>query len=473
MLQQIEAEPARPEPVVDTRRLIIALLFGAVLPLLDATIVNVAIDRLSLTFDTALSTTQWVVTGYAMAAAIAIPATGWGVARFGGRKVWMTALGVFLVGSVLCGLAWNVESLIAFRILQGIGGGMTMPVLQTVLIGAVGPEGARRAMATIGIPAVVAPVVGPAVGGLVLAHLSWRWIFFVNVPICLIALLLAATTLPRDTPTHRGSLDVKGLLLLSPALALLVYGLSVTGGPDGDTMRAMSTILAGAVLLAGFIRHALRVPAPMVDVRLFARPTFASAGALMLFAGIYFYGALILLPLYYQRVLGYSTLATGAVLGLQGIGALLARSASGGLTSRLGVRTVVLAGLGLAVLGTLPFVATHGDPNPYLLGAALVIRGAGVGIVTVLILGAAYHGIDRAQISHASSASRILLQLGAALGIALVSAVLEWQLNSIDDGNGAAAIQPAFGHTSWLLIASALAGVIPALLLPAKAATHA
>ncbi|CAO5258250.1 DHA2 family efflux MFS transporter permease subunit [Frankia sp. AgKG'84/4] len=414
-----------------------------------------------------------MVTGYAMAAAIAIPATGWGVTRYGGRRVWMTALGLFLIGSALCALAWNLESLIAFRILQGLGAGMTMPVLQTVLLGAVGPEGARRAMATIGIPAVVAPVVGPAVGGLVLAHLSWRWIFLVNVPICLIALALAAATLPHDAPTRGGSLDVRGLLLLSPALSLLVYGLSTIGGPGGDITRATLTILAGVVLLAAFVRHALRAPAAAIDVRLFARPTFAGAGALMLLAGIYFYGALILLPLYYQRVLGYSTLATGAVLGLQGVGALLARSASGGLTSRLGVRAVVLAGLGLAALGSLPFVATHGDPNPYLLGAALVIRGAGVGVVTVLILGAAYHGLDRTHISHASSASRVVLQLGGALGVALVSAVLQWRLGSADEAGGSGAVQRAFGHTFWILIASVLAGALPAFLLPGRATTNA
>jgi EmrB/QacA subfamily drug resistance transporter len=448
---------------VDLRRLTLALLLGAVLPLLDATIVNVALDRLAMSFSVSLSTVQWVVTGYAMAAAIAIPLTGWAVGRFGAKQVWITALSLFLTGSVLCGLAWSAWSLIAFRVIQGVGAGMSMPVLQTILMRAVGPERARQAMASIGVPAVVAPVLGPLVGGLILAHLSWRWVFYVNLPVCVAALALAAR-IPADRPDRSKSLDLRGLVLLPPALALLVYGLSEVGGAGGTAGRAVASLALGAVLVIAFVVHAGRRPTgALVDVRLFTRPSFSGAAALMILAGLYFYGALVLLPLYYLQVMSYSTLATGAVLGLQGVGAYAARSASGWLTNVLGVRAVVMGGLALTAAGTLPFCLGDGPANPYLLGASLLVRGAGVGVVTVLILAAAYQGLDRDRIPDASSASRILLQLGGALGVALITAVLQWRVR-VDNGG----LQWAFHETFWWLTGSVLLGLVPALLLTGK-----
>jgi EmrB/QacA subfamily drug resistance transporter len=192
------------------------LVLGALAPLLDSTIVNVALHTLGRELGAPVATIQWVTTGYLLALSMAIPATGWAVRRFGGKRVWIASLALFLAGSVLSGIAWSTGSLIAFRALQGAGGGLMLPVLQTLLVRAAGGRRIGRLMAVVTLPALIGPIFGPVAGGLIVGHLSWRWIFFVNVPIVLLAVVLAWRHLPADAPEGGGRLDWQGLLLLSP-----------------------------------------------------------------------------------------------------------------------------------------------------------------------------------------------------------------------------------------------------------------
>lgn len=445
-----------------TRSMVAVLLCGAVLPLLDTTIVNVALDDLSRTFDAPVSTVQWAATGYALASAVAIPVTGWATHRFGGRQVWLAALVLFLAGSLLCGIAWNIESLIAFRFLQGIGGGLSMPILQTLLIASAGRQQATRAMGAVGIPAVIAPVLGPVLGGLLLGSLGWRWIFFVNIPVCVLGIVLAVRWLPDSDTRRAHQLDTVGLLLLSPGLALSVYGLSQAGDGTGwQQGRVVLPVAAGLLFMVGFVLRALRTATPLLDVRIFRRASFTGAWVSLLLTSLVFYGALLLLPLYYQRAWGYSALGAGLVLALQGVGALAARSAVNTLTARLGTRASVLTGLALALAGTLPFGLWPESGDGWLAGAGLVVRGAGVGAVTVLVMGACYHHVARERIADASTASRIATQLGGAFGAAVVATVLSGQLHRTGD-EPASAFAPGF----WWLAALTGCTLLTALLLP-------
>src|SRR3954453_933154 len=192
---------------------------GAVMTILDSTIVNVAIARLADTFDSKLSTIQWVSTPYLLAIAAVIPLAGWAVDRWGTRRVFMAAVAAFATGSLLCGLAWSAGGLMEFLGLPGLGGGLGMPVGMTILAHAAGPERMGRAMALVGVPMLLAPALGPVLGGALLDSGSWRLIFFINLPIAVLGLILAARVLPRAEVRRETPLDVVGLLLLSPGLA--------------------------------------------------------------------------------------------------------------------------------------------------------------------------------------------------------------------------------------------------------------
>ncbi|PZT78783.1 MULTISPECIES: DHA2 family efflux MFS transporter permease subunit [unclassified Streptomyces] len=444
-----------------TRSMVVVLLFGAVLPLLDTTIVNVALDDLSQVFDARVSVVQWVATGYVLASAVTIPVSGWATHRYGGKRVWMTALSLFLIGSMACGLAWNIDSLIVFRIVQGIGGGLSMPILQTLLVQSAGKQQATRAMGAVGVPAVLAPILGPILGGLLLDSAGWRWIFFVNVPICLAGIVLAARRLPVSPADPDRKLDVTGLLLLSPGLALAVFGLSRIGGGNDHGWTTPAAIGAGAVLIAGFVVWAPRASTPLVDVRVFARTHFLGAWLSLLLTSLVFYGALLLLPLYYQRAWDYSPLQAGLVLALQGIGAFAARSVANRLTARIGTRVTVLAALALAAAGTLPFAVGADTDRGWLLGIGLVVRGAGVGAVTILTMGACYHRIEHTGIAHASTSGRIATQLGGALGSVVVATVLATGTTS-----HRAAGADLFTASFWWLVVLTACTALPALLLP-------
>ncbi len=253
------------------------LVLGAIAPLLDSTIVNVAIRTLGRDLHAPVSTVQWVSTGYLLALATAIPITGWTVERFGAKRMWLVSLLLFLPGSALCGVAWDIGSLIAFRVVQGIGGGLMLPVLQTLLMRAAGGRRIGRLMAVVTLPALVGPILGPVAGGLIAGHLSWRWIFYVNVPVCVLALVLAVRGLPPDPPRPGGRLDATGLALLSPGLAAVIYGLSRVG--TGDRAAVLLPVAAGVALLAGFTRYALRSATPLVDLRLFTTRSFGAVAA--------------------------------------------------------------------------------------------------------------------------------------------------------------------------------------------------
>jgi EmrB/QacA subfamily drug resistance transporter len=472
--QASPANPVRERLDPSVIKLIVVLLLGAIPSLLDTSIVNVAINTIGRDLHTSVSTIQWVITGYLLSFAMVIPLSGWALARFGGRAVWTFSLALFMVGSIACGAAWNIGSLIAFRVVQGVGGGMMTPLITTLLVQAVGTSKIGRLMSAISLPIVVVPIFGPVIAGLIISNISWRWIFYVNVPICLIGLVLAWRELPAGRPQGGGSaasrIDVVGLALLPPALVALLFGLAEEG-TDGGFGHAgvLVPLIVGVVLLAAYCVHALHTSAtPMVDLKLFRSRTFTGASTLLFLAGLSIYGAMLLLPLYFQQVRHDSALVAGLLMVPQGIGSIAPRTLAGRLTDSIGPRLVVLAGIALAAVGTIPFALAGLHTSYWLLGAALVVRGAGLGLATIAVMAGAFQGLSREQVPHASSATRILQFVGGSFGAAILVAVILDRYAVAHAAAGAAGLATAFADTFWWCTGFTALAVIPALLLAGR-----
>jgi EmrB/QacA subfamily drug resistance transporter len=473
------AKPARSKLDRAVVKLIVVLLTGAIPSLLDTSIVNVAVDTIGRDLHTSVSTIQWVITGYLLSFAMVIPLSGWALARFGGRAVWMFSLALFLAGSVACGAAWNIGSLIAFRVVQGIGGGLMTPLITTLLVQAVGSSQLGRLMAAISLPIVVVPIFGPVVAGLIISNVSWRWIFYVNVPMCLAGLVLAWRHLPASRPQGGASrIDVAGLVLLPPALAALLYGLAEVSSAGGFAHRGVIIPLSiGVAALAAYCVHALRTSAtPLVDLKLFRARAFTGASTLLFLAGLSIYGAMLLLPLYFQQVRHDTALTAGLLMVPQGLGSLAPRTLAGQLSDKIGPRLVVLAGVALAAVGTIPFALAGLYTNYWLLGAALVVRGAGLGTATIAVMAGAFQGLSPEQVPHASSATRIVQFVGGSFGAAVLVAVILDRQAVAHAAAGTAGLAAAYAHTFWWCTGFTALALIPALLLsgrskPAKAAS--
>jgi EmrB/QacA subfamily drug resistance transporter len=326
-------------------------------------------------------------------------------------------------------------------------------------------------MSAVAVPALLAPILGPVIGGVILDGLSWRWIFFVNVPVCTIALLLAWRGMPDSRERGEKRLDVLGLALLSPALAAIVYGLSEAGSQGGFAgTRVIVALAIGAALLAAFAAHALRTTVePIIDLRLFRERSFTASAALMFTFGLSIFGAMLLLPLYYQQARGQSALDAGLALAPQGLGTMIALVVVGRLTDKVGPRPIVLVGMVLATLGTIPYALVGSDTSTLALGASLIIRGAGLGAVIVPAMTAAYHDLRPEQIPRATSAMRIFQQIGASFGTAVLALILQHQTSN--HAAGPAGLATAFGHTFWWAVGFTALACIPALLLPGAPAT--
>ncbi|MBW8480753.1 DHA2 family efflux MFS transporter permease subunit [Actinomadura parmotrematis] len=473
----------------------LVIVSGTVMAVLDTTIVNVALQTLGRDFSTDLSTIQWVVTGYLLALGTVIPLTGWAIDRFGGRRVWMTSIVLFVLGSALTGLAWNVESLIAFRVVQGLGGGMLMPTGMAILTMAAGPRRMGRMMSIIGVPMLLGPVLGPVIGGYLVENADWRWIFFVNLPVGALALALAWWKVPGEAPHEaRATLDLRGLALLPPGFVLLIYGLSTASGNGGfGEPSTLAWIAGGAVLIALFVAHSLsRREKALIDVRLFKDRTFATASFMVFLVGIALIGSLLLLPLYYQIGRGEGALAAGLLLAPQGLGAAFAMPVGGLLTDRLGAGRVVPFGVVLIVLGTVAFTQVEAGTSYWLLSASLFVRGMGLGCTMMPTMSAALTTLPRAAVSRASSSLNIIMQLGGSFGSALLAVILTRQISGNlpqQPGGGggeshlgqipesvrvhvAPQLADSFGTTFWVALGITAVLILPAFLLPRKGSAH-
>jgi EmrB/QacA subfamily drug resistance transporter len=448
-------------------RIAIVVILGAIMSVLDTTIVNVALDTLSKDLNTPLDGIQWVVTGYMLALAAVIPVTGWAAARFGARRLYLISLVLFTAGSALCGFAWSAESLIAARVLQGLGGGMLLPIGQMILVRAAGPRNMARVMSAIGVPIVLAPVFGPTLGGLLIEHAGWQWIFFVNLPVGVAAVTAALRLLPHDeaSPATAGRLDATGLALVATGLVGITYGLAESGTAGSLLASAvMIPFVLGVALVTAFVLRALKIDNPLLDVRLYANKAFAAASVTMTALGAALFGAMVLMPLYFQLVRGEDAVHTGLLLAPQGIGAALAMGLSGRVTERLGGGLTSLIGGAITIVATVPFVLIEADTSFVLISAAMIVRGFGIGMSMMPSMTAAYAVLRPEQINDATPQLNVLQRVGGSIGTAILAVVLQSGISGLATPTPAG-IAGAFGDTYYWVLGISLVALLPTIVL--------
>ena len=491
------------------------VVLGAIMSILDITVVNVALPTFQSEFgshghEIAYSHVAWAVTGYTLALATVIPLSGWAADRFGTKRLYMSAIFLFTAGSALCATAWDVNVLIAFRVLQGLGGGMLMPLGMTIMTRAAGPHRMGRLMAILGVPMLLGPIMGPILGGWLIQIASWHWIFLINVPLGAVALVYASRVLAKDTPEPSESFDFLGMALMSPGLALFLFGVSSLPQEGGDfsAPRVWVSMLVGFALMAGFVWHSFRPAHPLLDLRLFRNRNLTVAVITMFMFASAFFGGLLLVPTYFQEIRGQSTLHAGLLVAPQGLGAMITMPIAGRLVDKMPIGRITPFGIGLIVIGM--FGLTQIDQStPYAaIIAMLFVMGLGMGATMMPLFTSALKTLGAHDVARGSTLLNITQQISSSVGVALMSVVLTNHLNSspvipgteklpqLDGGltetgaaiqsnlrpgqiaplhldpallaRGLADAASSFAHTYWVAWSLVLLTLVPALMLPRR-----
>lgn len=407
------------------------VVLGAIMSILDITVVNVALATFQKEFakggePLAYSTVAWTVTAYTLALATVIPLTGWAADRFGTKRLYMAAIGLFTLGSLLCATAGSIEMLIGFRVLQGLGGGMLMPLGMTIMTRAAGPKRMGRLMAILGIPMLLGPIGGPILGGWLIEHHSWHWIFLINLPIGLLALGYAMWALPTDAPQPSETFDWIGMLLLSPGLALFLYGVSSIPG-EGTFLATKVAVPAtvGLLMIIGFVVYSFKPEHPLLDLRLFRHRNLTVSALTMFLFALAFFGGLLIVPTYFQEVRGETAMQAGLLMAAQGLGAMVTMPIAGALVDKLPVGRIVPFGLAAIIVGmfALTQIDAHTSYWGYIL-PVLFLMGLGMGATMMPVMTSALRALTGPEVARGSTLLNITQQVGSSIGVAVISVVL-------------------------------------------------
>jgi EmrB/QacA subfamily drug resistance transporter len=417
---------------------------GLFMAVLDNTIVNVALPAMQSYYHTSQDTITWVVTGYFLAQAAVIPVTGYLSDLIGSKSVFIGALVVFTAGSALCAVAPSEQILIASRVFQGIGGGALFPTAFAIVFRVFPPAERGPAGAVIGVPVLLAPAFGPTIGGYLTTTFNWNAIFFVNVPIGIIALILSALVLrgrAADREAHgehletaqgRRRFDILGLLLAMVGFTGLVYGITEAGTTaNGWSDVTVDRFLIGSgIVLAIFIVNELLVSDPVMDLRLFLNYTFTMSNLLMWGVSAFLFGSLILLPFFFENIRGLSALSTGEILISQGVAAALATIIAGRFYNQIGPRILAVVGFIFITAGTYGFTNMSVTTTGADVQGWLILRGLGLGLTNIPLQTLALSVVSNRAMARASSLVNVTRQVAGAVGIAAITTYLTQQVTS-------------------------------------------
>lgn len=446
-------------------KVVLVVLLGPFMTSLDSTVVNVSMSTLASELHSTISATQWIISGYLLSLALMLPLSGWLVDRVGAKRIYIGCFTAFTIASVLCGVSQNMGQLILFRVLQGMAGGLLAPMAQMMMARIAGRQLAK-VMGYSVMPILLAPILGPVIAGAILQQLNWRWLFYLNLPIGILALILAVILLPSDEDSlFVRPFDLPGFLLLSPGLALLLYGLENAGHGEVPT----SLFLAVPLLLAFLIYAKYKGKAALIDIALFKEPIFRTASITQFFSNAVTFAGQMLTPLYLINACHLSAAQTGMLVAPTGVGMMISYPMMGYLTEKFGCRAVSAGGALIALIGTLPFIwmAEYGL-NTWLLCFTLFLRGVGLGAINIPSMSAAYASVSKDKLAIATTAINIVQRLGGPIATTLAALVLEAAGGVSPGANTSHAFMMAFAFLSLIQVVD----FISACFLPTRIQYH-
>lgn len=432
------ATPASAEPVrsrIEYKWIVtLVVIFGAFMSILDQTIVNIAIPRLQSAFNANLNGVQWVLTAYVVAQGVVTPITAYFAERIGLKRFYVVALTIFTIGSALCGLAWSLPALIVFRILQGVGGACLFPLAITLLYREFPPQQRGLAGGLLAIAALLAPAVGPTLGGYFVTYVDWQFVFYINVPIGIAGIVLAVLLLREARPDTHTRFDVPGFLLAAIGLASVLYGLSDASIDGWGSTKVLGFLIGGLVVLCGFVQVELslirRGKQPLLDLRLFANGPFLSSNITSVLITFAFFGGLFLFPIYLQNLRGLDAFQAGLLLLPQAFASIVAALIGGRIVDRFGVRVVVIPGLILMAFASWQLAYLDLSTSYTWIQVLYAIRGVALGLIIQPLNVSALSGIHPRKFAQASSLYTVLRFVATSLGIAVLATLVQSQVKS-------------------------------------------
>ncbi|RJE87802.1 DHA2 family efflux MFS transporter permease subunit [Paenibacillus sp. 1011MAR3C5] len=448
---------------------LMAIIVGMIMVILDSTIVNNAIPKLVDYFDTDLKTIQWTVTGYTLALSAVIPLAGWMTDKFGSKQIFMTTIALFTIGSVLCGIAQTPEQLIIYRIIQGLGGGMVGPIGMAMVFKLAPPERRGSIMGLLGIPLLVAPAFGPVLSGWLVDSVSWHWIFFINLPIGIIAFILGYKYLPKSDRHAAPHLDIVGMCLAPVAFSMLAYGVS-EGGTSWSSASTITGLTVGGIALILFIFVELRQKQPLLELKVFKSSDFTRSIILTWVVQLALFGAMLIVPLYLQGVMHYTALEAGLILMPYALCAALGMPISGRLFDKIGARPLAFAGFTVVSVALYVLSGISVDTQLWVIILCICTMGLGMGFSMMPLNTHVLNAAPRRLVSRVTPLTTAAQQVVVSFAVAGLTGYLTSQIaahaaSEGADANPLSAVVAGYGDTFFLSACLVTAAVALSLLL--------
>lgn len=442
----------------------IIIVIGAFTSMLSSTMLNAALPTIAISLHTSNAIAQWISTGYFLALAAGVPLSAWLSRKLGPTKLWLISLVLFFAFSILCAESKVIYMLIICRVLQGLSGGLLVPAGQTVISIIAGKARLGRVMSTIGIAVVVAPTLGTTLSNAILSRLSWPWLFWVNIPLCIVAFFTGQKWLPKINLTDAGKFDWIGFLLILIGLPMLIYGVTSIGN-IANVATINSFVIIGAILIAGFVIRSLSLDKPILQVRLFANGIFSVAAVVMFLGGAINFGAQLLLPHYLTDVRHLTLLSTSILILPQVIGTAIGFPIAGWFTDRYGAGKLVFSGCIIMAISMFLLSFISANTSTTLVAIIFFIWGLGTALATVPAMTAGLTTVTSDQIPDSAPILNMLQRTGASIGTAVIT--LLYAKNLTNNLNQASTLS-IFRNVTWLLFVSVILLLILSLILVFK-----